>query len=90
MKKKSALLLFLSRRSSLPQKDYSYGDKSYEGEQTNDAPFQCLFDIAEHSITKVLCLVSNKVYFEKVPDGVTPMFQHYENMVNWKEEESHL
>lgn len=84
MKKKSALLLFLSRRGTSPKKTYSYGNKNYEGEQTNDAPFYCLFDIAENSITKVLCLVSKKVFFEEVSSNEVTMFQRYENMVKEK------
>lgn len=88
MSKKSALLLFLSRRGKAPKKYYGYeNNKSYEGQQTNDAPFQCLFDIAEHSITKVLCLVSKTVFFEETSCNEDTIFQRYEKMAKEKNNE---
>ena len=85
MKKKSALLLFLSeRKNGAKEAEYEYQGKKYKGEQTNDAPFHCLFDVAEEGITKVLCLVSRKVYYEKSLEDNCTMFERYQEMVKEK------
>lgn len=97
----SFMLLFLSRYNEKSKKmNYMFkdGDKSYTyiGEQTNDAPTQCLLEAAFREgrpIKKILCIISRDVYeYDKNAENTKNIkmstYEYYKNMVEqyFKEE----
>lgn len=80
----SMMLLFLSDyKPNAKQEEYLYGGKVFGGTQTNDAPSKCLLTQAKEvgqEIDRILCIVSDRVYHDKLSDGRTAV-ECYKEMV---------